>query len=154
MTKSCRRPQCVYAKETKISVYGDIIVYGDTFIMKPWTNKSSSLGIVGLLLVGLGASICFLWPTLFHQILQKVSVIYSLSSISDLFLKVSQSKIPKYYDTIVIFLIISFSLIITSARASLFTIIISEFMQFYFFNQYINIKDIKTILYRHNNIII
>lgn len=39
--------------------------------MKPWMNKSLSFGILGLFLVALGNALCFLWPTVFHQILQK-----------------------------------------------------------------------------------
>jgi len=41
--------------------------------MRPWMNKSLSFGILGLFLIALGNSFCFLWPTVFHQILQKVS---------------------------------------------------------------------------------
>jgi len=43
--------------------------------MRPWTNKSLSFGVIGLLLVALGTSLCFLSPTIFQQILQKVSAI-------------------------------------------------------------------------------
>ncbi|XP_036144052.1 protein peste-like isoform X2 [Monomorium pharaonis] len=39
--------------------------------MRPWLNKSLSFAILGLFLVALGNSLCFLWPTVFHQILQK-----------------------------------------------------------------------------------
>ncbi|XP_011878460.1 PREDICTED: protein croquemort [Vollenhovia emeryi] len=39
--------------------------------MRPWMNKSLSFGVLGLFLVALGNSLCFLWPTVFHQILQK-----------------------------------------------------------------------------------
>ncbi|KAL0101923.1 hypothetical protein PUN28_018466 [Cardiocondyla obscurior] len=39
--------------------------------MRPWFNKSLSVGILGLFLVALGAALCFLWPTIFQQILQK-----------------------------------------------------------------------------------
>ncbi|KYN06540.1 PREDICTED: protein croquemort-like [Cyphomyrmex costatus] len=39
--------------------------------MRPWLNKSLSFGILGLFLIALGISFCFLWPTVFHQILQK-----------------------------------------------------------------------------------
>ncbi|KAG5318132.1 CRQ protein, partial [Pseudoatta argentina] len=39
--------------------------------MRPWMNKSLSFGILGLFLIALGISFCFLWPTVFHQILQK-----------------------------------------------------------------------------------
>ncbi|KAL6268646.1 hypothetical protein P5V15_001780 [Pogonomyrmex californicus] len=39
--------------------------------MRPWMNKSLSFGILGLFLIALGGVLCFLWPTVFHQILQK-----------------------------------------------------------------------------------
>ncbi|XP_072749950.1 protein peste [Anoplolepis gracilipes] len=39
--------------------------------MRPWTNKSLGCGILGLFLVALGISLCFLWPIFFHHILQK-----------------------------------------------------------------------------------
>jgi len=43
--------------------------------MRPWTNKSLSLGVIGLLLIALGTSLCFLSSTIFQQILQSVSAI-------------------------------------------------------------------------------
>jgi scavenger receptor class B protein 1 len=39
--------------------------------MRPCLNKTLIIGILGLFLVALGNSLCFLWPTIFHQILQK-----------------------------------------------------------------------------------
>ncbi|XP_071563110.1 protein croquemort [Temnothorax nylanderi] len=39
--------------------------------MRPWISKSLSFGILGLFLVALGNSLCFLWPTIFDQILRK-----------------------------------------------------------------------------------
>ncbi|EFN81088.1 protein croquemort [Harpegnathos saltator] len=39
--------------------------------MRPWTNKSLSLGVIGLLLLVCGVSLSVLWPIIFHQILQK-----------------------------------------------------------------------------------
>lgn len=60
--------QSAYAKETSTSACED-----NRVAMKPWTNKSLSFGIIGLLLVALGVAICFLRSTIFHQIIQKVS---------------------------------------------------------------------------------
>ncbi|XP_070149946.1 protein croquemort [Polyergus mexicanus] len=39
--------------------------------MRPWTNKLLGFGILGLFLVALGISLCFLWPIFFHYIIQK-----------------------------------------------------------------------------------
>lgn len=63
------RVQGAHAEETRIGACGDTRV-----TMRPWLNKSLSFAILGLFLVALGNSLCFLWPTVFHQILQKVSV--------------------------------------------------------------------------------
>lgn len=68
MINTNARVQGAYAEETRIGACGDTRV-----IMRPWMNKSLSFGILGLFLVALGNSLCFLWPTVFHQILQKVS---------------------------------------------------------------------------------
>lgn len=39
--------------------------------MRPWTNKSVGLGLLGLLLIITSACLYFLWPVIFHHILQK-----------------------------------------------------------------------------------
>lgn len=54
---------------TRAPVRAEIIV----ITMRPCTNKSLGLGVIGLLLVVCGTSLCFLWPTIFQRILQKVS---------------------------------------------------------------------------------
>ncbi|XP_031829308.1 protein croquemort [Nomia melanderi] len=39
--------------------------------MRPWTNKSAGLGLLGLLLIIFGTCLYFFSPSIFHQILQK-----------------------------------------------------------------------------------
>ena len=39
--------------------------------MRPWTNKFIGLGLLGLLLIIVGACLYFFWPALFHHFLQK-----------------------------------------------------------------------------------
>ncbi|XP_076673421.1 protein croquemort isoform X2 [Andrena cerasifolii] len=39
--------------------------------MRPWTSKFISLGLLGLLLIVVGACLYFFWPALFHHFLQK-----------------------------------------------------------------------------------
>ncbi|XP_076297743.1 protein croquemort [Lasioglossum baleicum] len=39
--------------------------------MRPWTNKSVGLGLLGLLLIVASSCLYFLWPVIFHHILQK-----------------------------------------------------------------------------------
>ncbi|XP_076655822.1 protein croquemort [Halictus rubicundus] len=38
--------------------------------MRPWTNKSVGLGLLGLLLIITGTCLYFFWPVIFHHILQ------------------------------------------------------------------------------------
>ncbi|XP_020281410.1 protein croquemort-like [Pseudomyrmex gracilis] len=47
--------------------------------MRPWTNKTLGLGILGLFLVALGKSLCFIWPMLFQHIIQKGLALTSTS---------------------------------------------------------------------------
>ena len=67
--------QGAHAAETRISVCGDTRV-----AMRPWTNKSLGLGILGLFLVALGISLCVLRPIFFHHILQKGLALSSTSN--------------------------------------------------------------------------
>ncbi|XP_032665958.1 protein croquemort-like isoform X2 [Odontomachus brunneus] len=63
--------------------------------MKPWTNKSLGLGVIGLLLVVCGTSLCILWPTVFHQILQKGLALTPTSKSFDIWK--DTSNIPPMY---------------------------------------------------------
>ncbi|XP_078036848.1 protein peste [Augochlora pura] len=39
--------------------------------MRPWTNKSVGLGLLGLLLIVTGTCLYFSWPAILHHVLQK-----------------------------------------------------------------------------------
>ncbi|GAB1863256.1 Scavenger receptor class B member 1 [Camponotus japonicus] len=69
--------------------------------MRPWTNKSLGFGILGLFLVALGISLCFLWPIFFHHILQKGLALSPTSNSFEIWY--DTSKLPPMFMEVYLF---------------------------------------------------
>ncbi|XP_063990082.1 protein croquemort-like [Diachasmimorpha longicaudata] len=61
--------------------------------MRPWTNRTVTLAVIGISLFSVGIALMFLWPVLFHHILSQELPITPTSRVLDLW-RTTGDKIP------------------------------------------------------------